>query len=283
VRNSGADLTIGAVAARTGIPPTVLRSWQERFGFPQPRRAPSGHRRFDEADIGRILQVVQDRDAGLSLEAAIARAQRGAGERDASIVTGMRRRHPELPAHVWTKRAMLAVSRAIEDECQTAAVRPLLIGCFQQVRLFRATESRWRDLTGSRGVALVFADFGRVRRRGRVTELPGRSVGLDAEWAIVCAAPGTAAYLAGRERPGQPAGPDAARLFEASWSVEPDVVRDAAEIGLALAEAQSPAAARRGRDAFAEMAEPAATTVRRAISIANRVTDYLDSPHPRAG
>ena len=84
-------LTIGAVAARTGLSVPVLRSWELRHGFPRPARLHGGHRRYDEADVARILEVVAAREEGRSLETAIALAQRGPGlgssdaEHDATI------------------------------------------------------------------------------------------------------------------------------------------------------------------------------------------------------
>jgi DNA-binding transcriptional MerR regulator len=41
-----ASLSIGDVVAATGIGEATLRAWERRFGFPAPRREPSGHRRY---------------------------------------------------------------------------------------------------------------------------------------------------------------------------------------------------------------------------------------------
>ena len=76
--NPAPALTISAVAEETDLSEAVLRSWEQRHGFPQPVRLPSGHRRYTADDVERIRQVVRDRDAGMSLEAAIARVH-GAG------------------------------------------------------------------------------------------------------------------------------------------------------------------------------------------------------------
>ena len=41
-----ASLTIGDLAHRTGVPISTLRSWERRYGFPEPRRQRGGHRRY---------------------------------------------------------------------------------------------------------------------------------------------------------------------------------------------------------------------------------------------
>ncbi|OYW01712.1 MAG: hypothetical protein B7Z61_12235 [Acidobacteria bacterium 37-71-11] len=50
---------MAAVARRTGIGPHTLRAWERRFGFPQPLRLPSGHRRFTEEQVARLRLIAQ--------------------------------------------------------------------------------------------------------------------------------------------------------------------------------------------------------------------------------
>ena len=50
-------LTIGAVARATGFSPDTLRVWQKRYGFPVPRRKPSGHRLYSSADVRRLRRI----------------------------------------------------------------------------------------------------------------------------------------------------------------------------------------------------------------------------------
>ena len=69
-------LTIGDVAARTGVSVATLRAWELRYGFPVPARLASGHRRYRVEDVALIEQVERDRASGLSLTAAMARARR---------------------------------------------------------------------------------------------------------------------------------------------------------------------------------------------------------------
>jgi DICT domain-containing protein len=168
---------------------------------------------------------------------------------------------------------MLAVSRAIEDECLAAGSTSLLVGCFQHDRFYRGSEARWRDLARTAATAIVLAeglpDRSRATAPGMVA-LP-RSSALLREWAVVCDGPGVAAVLAGWERPGERRG----RRFEAFWSADPHIVRDAALTALALAAAH-------GGDRWAGVAEALPPVVddpvaalRRATALTNRIVAYL--------
>ena len=63
--------SIGVLAARAGVTPGVLRTWENRFGFPRGERSASGHRRFTDADVALVRQVLEVRDSGLPLQVAI--------------------------------------------------------------------------------------------------------------------------------------------------------------------------------------------------------------------
>lgn len=71
-------LRIGELARRAGVGTSTLRAWERRFQFPRPARSDSGHRLYEEADVGRIEAVVRLVSQGLTLPAAIARVA-GAG------------------------------------------------------------------------------------------------------------------------------------------------------------------------------------------------------------
>ena len=268
--NSHAWLTIGGLSTATGVSADTLRAWESRHGFPAPVRLPSGHRRYTAAQVDQVRQVLDDRKVGMSLDAAVARLHVRDDAVEPSIFAGLRRHRPELPVHVISKRAMLALSRArSRTSAAPAAARPLLIGCFQQVRFFRQSEARWRDLTRTAATAMVFADFERDRRRrGEPEQIRlAADAPLRREWAVVCAAPDAAACVVGFERPPAPGEP---RRFEAVWSVEPAVVHVAAELGVALA----------GRDAATvppTTGSDAAATLQRAAAVTSRAISYLDA------
>jgi DICT domain-containing protein/predicted DNA-binding transcriptional regulator AlpA len=234
-------IAIGELAARTGVEEGTLRMWERRHGFPSPQRLGSGHRRYREADVERVLRVLRERAAGLSLAAAIARVAQpdGAGQ---SVFAGLRARRPDLQPVVLRKRVLLALSRAIEDESCARAERPLLFGAFQRERFYRQSQRRWRELARTAELAVVFADFDRARTPANgPAELPlDRSGPLAREWAVVCDAPGHAACLAGIELPAARRPRDGAREFEVIWSVEPAVVRAAVGVCMGLVRAAAP-------------------------------------------
>jgi DICT domain-containing protein len=233
---------MGDLVGRTGVSEGTLRMWERRHGFPVPRRLPSGHRRYTEEDVELVLRVARERDAGLSLPAAIARARESHGRVEQSIFAGLRRRRPELAPQRLRKPQLLALSRAIEDESCARAEGPLLFASFQRERFYRQSERRWRDFARTAELTVVFADFERPRVEPREpAELPiDRSGPLSREWAVVCEAPGHAVCLAGVELPRERRTHDAARAFEVIWSVDPAIVRVATEICVGLAGTTAP-------------------------------------------
>jgi MerR family transcriptional regulator, light-induced transcriptional regulator len=235
-----AHISIGELAARTGVAEGALRTWERRHGFPVPERLPSGHRRYRPADVERVIQVLREREAGLSVGAAIERIRRCGDEVEPSLFAGIRRRRPDLHAVVLRKPLLLALTRAIEDESCARAERPLLFASFQRERFYRAAARRWRDFARTAALAVVFADFTRFRA-GSPAEVPvDRSAPLAREWAVVCSAPGHAVCLAGLELPAIGRRSDRDREFEVFWSVEPAVVAVATQICLGLVRARHP-------------------------------------------
>ena len=67
----------------TGISRERLRTWERRFGFPQPVRSGQGPRRYALEDAARVVAVRRAAEAGVPLAAAIASA---AGPADAHAV-----------------------------------------------------------------------------------------------------------------------------------------------------------------------------------------------------
>src|SRR5689334_4024442 len=50
-------LTIGELAEHTGLSTQLLRTWENRFGFPEPVRLTSGQRRYTGADVRLVRRV----------------------------------------------------------------------------------------------------------------------------------------------------------------------------------------------------------------------------------
>jgi DNA-binding transcriptional MerR regulator/methylmalonyl-CoA mutase cobalamin-binding subunit len=48
---------MGAVTRRTGVGEHTLRAWERRFGFPDPVRLPSGHRRYPPDQVRRLILI----------------------------------------------------------------------------------------------------------------------------------------------------------------------------------------------------------------------------------
>jgi DNA-binding transcriptional MerR regulator/methylmalonyl-CoA mutase cobalamin-binding subunit len=55
---------MGAVTRRTGLGEHTLRAWERRFGFPNPVRLPSGHRRFSHEQVRHLLKIAKALESG---------------------------------------------------------------------------------------------------------------------------------------------------------------------------------------------------------------------------
>ena len=235
------------MSARSGVSEATLRMWELRHGFPTPHRRSSGHRRYSELDLARVRSVLRARESGLSLQAAIELASEQPDGQPSSVYAALRARAPGLEPQLMSKRGMLAMSHAVEDESMARAERGVLFGCFQRERFYRQSEDRWGELARTAERAVVLADFRRLRRpRHAPVEVPVRaSEPLAREWAIVCESPGFGACLVGWERPQEAGAP---RAFEAVWTVEAAAVRLAAQVCWRLASQAAP-------DVFADLRE----------------------------
>ncbi len=236
--------SIGAVVKATGVGEATLRQWESRFGFPTPEREESGHRRYSDEAIEQIKAVLRHRAEGLPLRIAIERAETASEPPTFSIFARLRRARPDVAAQPMKSRYMARLSRAVEDEVAARAEDGLLIGSFQKEDAYRQSEARWRDLVGGGMTSFVLADFARLRTPdGAPREVPvGSSQPMAAEWVVICLARGHSVCLIGRERPGQDREDDA-RVFDAFLSLEPEVVRDAAQEAVRIAQSLAPAVA----------------------------------------
>ena len=275
-------LAIKEVAERTGIAAATIRMWEQRYGFPEPERTPSGYRMYSEQDVDALRRVSTLRDTGLSVPAALERAKAASGSTDRPSIYGAIAGGDEpVPARHLRKRTLLEISRAIEDETLARAAGPVVIGAFQSVRNFHGVQHRYDRLARTADACIVFADFDAVRERaGHPTEVPIRPEDvLGNEWAVVIDAPGYAACLLAWETPESQRDdhlPDRERRFEALWTLDPRVVRRAALVGAALAaragvdEGERLEARLRDRPLALEAPAPGLT------ALTNRIVGYLD-------
>jgi DICT domain-containing protein len=226
---SSFELTIGDLAARTGVAEPTLRMWERRHGFPSPVRTPSGHRRYSQEQVELIERVVSGRNAGLSLSTAIERAQLPAAPTGVSLFSLLCRRRPELEPRSIRKRALIAFSHGIEDEVLARAEAQLMFACFQRELFYRSSQARWEELAESTVAAAVFADFDRAALPGRgPAEIPiERHQQLAREWAIVAYGGRSSICMVAREPASSSVdAPSPERSFEMVWTADPAAVRD---------------------------------------------------------
>lgn len=276
------DLAIRDVAARTGIAAGTIRMWEQRYGFPVPRRTANGYRRYTAEDVAVLGRVAAHREQGLSVPAALERARASGGPDRPSIFAAVALDDGVGRPRFLRKRTLLALSRAIEDETLAHAASPICFAAFQQEAFYRDVEHRYRRIAQGSDATIVFADFPGLRDvAGGPIEIPFEPDGaLGEEWAVIVDAPGYSACLLAWEEPGRAerGGPqDAERRFEAVWTIEPRVTRRAAHVAARLA-GRADADLGRRLDALLEDRPMALETPAPALTaLTNRVISYLDT------
>jgi MerR family transcriptional regulator, light-induced transcriptional regulator len=278
------DLAIKDVAERTGIAAGTIRMWEQRYGFPAPDRTASGYRRYTEGDVDALRKVLALRHRGLSVPAAISRAQDTGGPSDhPSIYAAVAAHDAGARPQILKKSTLIALSKAIEHEALALAAAPVVFGAFQQERFYRRVERRYRRLALHADAAAVFADFpaGVAHPDGAPVEIPiGGDDALGNEWAVIVDAPGYAACLLAWEQPGvtEPGGPDDHdRRFEAIWTIDPEATRRAAQVAARLAGRADPALGERLEELLTDrplaLEEPAPALT----ALTNRMVQYLEA------
>jgi DICT domain-containing protein len=266
-------VSIGELSQRTGVKVSTLRAWEARHGFPDARRLPGRHRRYTERDVLAVLAVVNARKAGAPLHSAIERARSRDDARRASIFATMRAAMPDIHPIVLTQHDMRALSHAIEDEVLIRAEQPVLIGAFQRTGFERVATARWTELAMTSYATLALGGFRAVRQTGNLIEVP---IPHDAptvrQWAVICDSPTYAACLVGIEQVAPRPARHGVRRYEAMWTTEAHVVREAAKTGVAIAaeHAGGRAAAAAQRLATSPLPE-ALMSARQTTSMSNRV------------
>lgn len=275
-------LAIKDVAEATGVAAGTIRMWEQRYSFPVPRRTESGYRRYSDDDVETLRRVVALRKRGLSVPAAISRAQENGGETDRpSIYAAVASTDHGARPQTLRKSTLIALSRAIEHEAMARAVRPILVGAFQHVPFYREVEPRYSRIARQADAAFVFADFPAVRHRdGCATEIPiGSEDALGNEWAVIVDSPGYAACLLAWEMPGitEPGSPnDLRRRFESLWTVDPVATRKAAQVAARLAGKADPAYGERVEALLADRPLAVEQPAPVLTSLTNRLVAYLE-------
>src|SRR6185295_4884695 len=104
-----------AAAAMLGVSPSTLRSWERRFGYPEPRRSAGGHRQFDLGEIEALRAAFQETQ---NVSSAITLARdRGAGPASPSRLRGALQRFDEGEADrvLEESLAVRSVERSVEE------------------------------------------------------------------------------------------------------------------------------------------------------------------------
>lgn len=200
------DFSIGVLAQRAGVTPNVLRTWEHRFGFPAGRRTTSGHRRFTDADVLLVKEVLKARERGVPLNLAVDGVlRRSQQEQDESVHATLVREFPDLRPQRLGKATLVAASHAIEDECLARADRSVVLGTFQEGHEYARSRHRWEELARTATWSAVLADFddglpADVQGRPARCQLPDDSP-MRREWTVVTLSPTFAAVLAAWEVP----------------------------------------------------------------------------------
>lgn len=226
--------------------PGTLRMWETRFDFPVPTRLPSGHRRYSQRDVEDVKEVLTRQHNGLRLENAVAAVRSRQHADEPSIFASVRASAPELPKLRLRKTTLIALSQAIEDEMCSRGQRGFAFGAFQRASFYAGASQRWNDITRRSHVTMVMADFGDeelpTHREGEhPLYVPlGSGTPIREEWAVVCDSPAFAGVLAAWEPIGQARVAEGDRIFEAVWTLDPEPVRQAAQVCLDVAEDAHP-------------------------------------------
>jgi DNA-binding transcriptional MerR regulator len=104
-----------AAAAMLGVSPNTLRSWERRFGFPEPRRTAGGHRQFDLTEIEALRSAFEETH-NISSAVALAR-ERGTGPATPSRLRSAFARYDEQDADrvLEESLAVRSVERTVEE------------------------------------------------------------------------------------------------------------------------------------------------------------------------
>jgi len=104
-----------AAAAMLGVSPNTLRSWERRFGFPEPKRTAGGHRQFELTEIEALRSAFEETH-NISSAVSLAR-DRGTGPATPARLRSALMRFDEGEADrvVEESLAVRSVERTVEE------------------------------------------------------------------------------------------------------------------------------------------------------------------------
>lgn len=277
---SSEGFSIGVLATRTGLTPAVLRTWEHRFGFPAGQRSPAGHRRFTDADVRRVREVLEVRDTGVPLQLAIDSVARRDDDRPAdSVHAVLVREFPELRPQRLGRPALVAASYAVEDESLARADRPVVLGAFQSGYHFGRARHRWDELARTASWCAVVAEFDDdlppdPDARPARCALPDGSP-LRREWVVVSVSARFAAVVSAWE---VPTGPGQEPEYEAVISTQRPVALAAARVVVEAARSAGAHPPGSVGELLDDVAPRAATAALEADRVWLRALAHLDPP-----
>ena len=95
-----------AMVRRSGVAAPTLRSWESRYGFPEPKRGPGRHRLYSDRDVQAIHWLRARMREGLSISAAVALLRAGLRQQPADA--------PTVTSASWLDRSPGTCSRQLE-------------------------------------------------------------------------------------------------------------------------------------------------------------------------
>lgn len=104
-----------AAAELLGVSPNTLRSWERRFGYPEPRRTSGGHRQYDLSELESLRRALLETH-NISSAIQLAR-QRGEGPSSATRLIDAFDRFDEVAADrvMEESLAVRSVERTVEE------------------------------------------------------------------------------------------------------------------------------------------------------------------------
>ena len=119
-------LSVGRLAAATGISADTLRIWERRYGKPKPERLPSGHRRYPASMVPWLRKVSEGLARGRRPSQLLALSPE---ELDALLVEGEPAEVP-APVRTWISHVALSRTELLERAMLEVAGTESVIGFF---------------------------------------------------------------------------------------------------------------------------------------------------------
>ncbi len=95
------------------VSPSTLRTWERKFGFPQPQRAPGGYRSYTHGEVAALRAALE---GGLSISSAVSRARAAVASDTNSLARALLAYDSERADRaVETTLALRSIERSVEE------------------------------------------------------------------------------------------------------------------------------------------------------------------------